>query len=133
MELGATVCTVKSPSCAACPVRGSCLANKLTTASAEKLRGQVKPQAGSQHGTAAKAANGSSGTKRPKLSSTPVSSRVEMGKRPVPGEKQEEGQRTCCCDVCEVGEDGMATIPTAVTDFPRKAAKTSVLLYCDDV
>ncbi|CBJ29881.1 conserved unknown protein [Ectocarpus siliculosus] len=65
MELGATVCTVKNPSCSACPVRTSCFAKKLTSA----------------------------GSKGPKHA---------------------------------VGEDGMAVVPTAVTDFPRKAAKTLV-------
>ena len=30
----------------------------------------------------------------------------------------------CACTVCEVGEDGMAVVPVAVTEFPRKALKT---------
>ncbi|CAN0384196.1 unnamed protein product [Hapterophycus canaliculatus] len=124
MELGATVCTVKSPSCTACPVRTSCLANKLATAAAGQLNGQFNPQAGSQQGATARPTNSNSRTKRPNLSPAPVVSRMEARKRPVLEQKREEEQRTCCCDVCEIGEDGMATLPTAVTDFPRKAAKT---------
>ncbi|CAM9221171.1 unnamed protein product [Scytosiphon promiscuus] len=126
MELGATVCTVKSPSCTDCPVQTSCLANKLTTAVAGRPQGGSKPHVASQESAAAKAAKSNSGPKRPKLMSTPVISGRRVGKRSVPAEKQAEERRTCCCDVCEVAEDGLATMPTAVTDFPRKAAKTLV-------
>lgn len=43
MELGATVCTVKSPSCSACPLQDACLARKLTadTASNESSGSRV--------------------------------------------------------------------------------------------
>lgn len=107
MELGATVCSVKSPSCSTCPVRTSCLAHKLTVAEPKG----PKPEASSGEGV------------------TPTAGRRGKGGKPISTDSSEEktplsDEQTCGCAVCEVGEDRMAVVPVAVTDYPRKAAKT---------
>lgn len=91
MELGATVCTVKSPSCSTCPLKSVCLAWKLV--------GELTPE------------------RSGKVCKTDFVKRVNK-------RTSESGQRGCRCGVCEAGEDGMAVLPSAVTDYPRKAVKT---------
>ncbi|CAN0486137.1 unnamed protein product [Ectocarpus sp. 12 AP-2014] len=113
MELGATVCTVKNPSCSACPVRTSCLADKLTSAGSKG----TKHAASSTRGTVFAVVNSSSSSSSNWMAKPSPSSVVS----------RENGELGACgCTVCEVGEDGMAVVPMAVTDFPRKAAKTLV-------
>lgn len=110
MELGATVCSVKSPSCSTCPVRTSCLAHKLVAAGPKELLSEASSRQ-DVTSTAVTITSGGSRSKRAK----PVSE----DKTPP-----SDGQSTCGCPVCEVGEDGMAVMPADVTDFPRKAPKT---------
>lgn len=122
MELGATVCTAKSPDCSACPVRASCLAHKLTAAGPRGLDG-LKPEAASTGGsdsiTGAKALKTRTAFPPPSSSSSSTSF---QGK--APASSTSTTSTKCGCAVCEVGEDGTAALPAAVTDFPRKAAKT---------
>ena len=100
MELGATVCTAKSPDCSACPVKASCLAHKLTAAAA-----------GSGETKGLKTKAGAARSPRRRASAAAASGASRAG-------------ATCGCTVCEAGQDGTAVVPEAVTDFPRKAAKT---------
>lgn len=105
MELGATVCTVSSPSCSTCPVKSICLAHKLTASPQRKASGE---------GTTSTDGNVEGAKSSPKS-------------LPLPGVSGEPGVppgRACTCTVCEVGGDGMAEVPLAVTEFPRKALKT---------
>lgn len=114
MELGATVCSVKSPSCSTCPVRTSCLAHKLTAPGPTGLKSETSSE---ERGTAT-AVTISSGGSRSKI--TKRAPKTPSGdKTPFSDE-----QNKCGCSVCEVGEDGMAVMPVAVTDYPRKAPKT---------
>eukprot|EP00903_Cladosiphon_okamuranus_P013359 g12451.t1 len=126
MELGATVCTAQSPDCSACPVKASCLAYKLTAAGAGEarhLKPETAPAESSGTPTGAKALQA-----RPAFpsssSSFPPPCRGRAPPAASPGASREGAK--CGCTVCEVGEDGMAAMPEAVTDFPRKAAKTLV-------
>lgn len=116
MELGATVCTVSSPGCSACPVQASCLAHRLTAAGSGGTKG-LKADAISKKGSA------STGSKalQTGTSSAAISSQGEASAMSSTAVSRD---RTCGCAVCEVGGDGMAAMPVAVTDFPRKAAKT---------
>lgn len=90
MELGATVCTAKNPSCSTCPVQASCLARKLVAS--------ANPAPRLLDGTSTDGA---------KSSDAPPSV-----------------SEACGCTVCEVTGGGLAVLPLAVTEFPRKAAKT---------
>eukprot|EP00752_Nemacystus_decipiens_P009795 g8744.t2 len=129
MELGATVCTAKSPDCSACPVKASCLAHKLTAAAAEDSDGAKIPppkQSSSKDGrTSERAKDLSTRVAVPSSSSTTTAS-ASSEEAPAASSNAPHQDTKCGCPVCEVGDDGMATVPEAVTDFPRKAAKTLV-------
>lgn len=132
MELGATVCTAKSPDCSACPVKASCLAHKLTTAAGDGQTGGLKSEAASKESSSStsmgakapqtKPAFPSSSSSSSSPSSTTTPSRGRAPASSLPDSSREGAE--CGCTVCELGEDGMAAMPEAVTDFPRKAAKT---------
>lgn len=104
MELGATVCTVKSPMCSSCPLQDTCLARILTTETQATAAAVASPPhnltGGIQKNKKKKKQSGESGS-------------------------NEQGG-SCGCDVCEIGEDGLVELPREVTEFPRKAAKTYV-------
>lgn len=111
MELGATVCSVKSPSCSTCPLRISCLAHELT---ADGPKGP-RSEASSEEGVPA-VTIGNGGSRKRAQSLAKISSEDKASLF--------DEQNACGCAVCEVGEDGMAVMPMAVTDYPRKAPKT---------
>jgi len=117
MELGATVCTVKSPSCGACPVRGSCLAHKLTAAGAKVAKRPKSEATGTPFTTGSGGVEAEGARKGGTALPAPCSSPERRA--PIAGL-----ENSCGCDVCEPGEDGLAVLPAAVTDFPRKATKT---------
>ncbi|CAM9855582.1 unnamed protein product [Ectocarpus fasciculatus] len=117
MELGATVCTVKNPSCSTCPVRTSCFAEKLTSAGSKGSKYAASSARGTAFGAGSSSSSSSSSSGSSKVAKPSPSSVVS---------RQNGELGACGCTVCEVGEDGMAVVPTAVTDFPRKAAKTLV-------
>lgn len=121
MELGATVCTVKSPDCSACPVKASCLAHKLTAAGPGGTKG-LKLEPISTDDSASTGA-----TKAPQSMpalASPSRSRASQGEAQAKASDAFRDSAKCGCDVCEAGDDGMAVLPVAVTDYPRKAAKT---------
>lgn len=107
MELGATVCTVSNPSCSTCPVRSVCLAHKLTARSHHKASGVDTTTTDDDDDV-----KGAKPLPKPLLLPS------------VSGEAGVPPGRACACTVCEVGDDGMAVVPLAVTEFPRKALKT---------
>lgn len=95
MELGATVCTVKSPSCTACPLGKICRARALT---ADETQHQLADAA--------------------------VSSATVQGSKEEGGVDSGTGEQSCSCSVCRLDDDGLPVLPLAVTDFPLKSAKT---------
>ena len=128
MELGATVCTAKSPECSACPVKASCLAHKLTAAAGSSGGGTKRPKpevaAASKDGSASIGAIDLSTTASIPSSSFSSSSSSRASDQAAASTIASHEDTKCGCPVCEVGDDGMAAMPEAVTDFPRKAAKT---------
>ncbi|CAN0048926.1 unnamed protein product, partial [Sphacelaria rigidula] len=110
MELGATVCTAKSPSCSACPLKDACLARALTSGEPRKTSPSGVPHGGEEMDA--------NKTKREKVTKM----ELEFANASV----KAAGGGDCGCDVCELGEDGLAELPLEVTEFPRKAAKTYV-------
>jgi adenine-specific DNA glycosylase len=101
MDLGSGVCTPQTPNCSGCPVRSLCKTAALcSTATA---------------GTADATADSSS-SKATTNNSSSMSSSDNSG---------DDGSSGCTCTVCEKDDEGCVSLPTAVTDFPRKAEKAA--------
>lgn len=128
MELGATVCTVKNPSCSACPISNTCRARALTTIGQKPQSKDISTVSvdGAQSLTAVVQHSGTlrnSGDKVIKREGRGDNGSGVHYKAPK-GVELRGGRQTCGCAVCEVDEDGRVLLPLAVTDFPRKSAKT---------
>lgn len=131
MELGAMVCTPKSPSCSTCPVRETCLAHALTVPRDQVLR--LEPPQKSENSTIL--LYGDERRPCPFPAKRSAAQRKGNGVRndSLPAEGQYitqretdsgSGEQSCGCGVCKLDEDGLAVLPWAVTDFPQKAIKT---------